>query len=116
MSKAKIPLTFIAVFTAVLLSACTITGPGSVVTEEKDLTDFTYVDVEGTFDIEIVQSDSFSITISAGASVSTVNNATICKVLLTSEGPFESSRLIVSLGTTIPPSSPIAEGTAPNTI
>lgn len=61
--------TLAAVLTAAaLLIGCTTTGPGSVVSEEKDLTDFTYVEVEGTFEVEITQSDSFSITISADSS------------------------------------------------
>jgi len=49
----------------ILFSACTSTGPGSLVTEEKEFTDFTAVDVEGTFEVEITQSESFSITVSA---------------------------------------------------
>ena len=69
MRKAIILITLVAVLTAaVLLAGCTATGLGGVVTEEKDLKDFTYVDVEGTFEVEIVQSESFSVTVSADES------------------------------------------------
>lgn len=69
MKKAIIPITLVAVLTAAaLLLGCTITGVEEVTTEEKDITDFTYVDIEGAFDVEIVQSDSFSIIISADES------------------------------------------------
>ena len=69
MKKAIMPITLVTVLTAVaLFSGCSVTMPGSVgnvVTEEKDFTDFTSVDVEDTFEVEIIQSDSFSITVSA---------------------------------------------------
>ena len=68
MRKAIIPLMIIAVWAATILSACTVPGPGSIITEEKHFADFTYVEVEGIFDIEIVKSDSFSITIRADSS------------------------------------------------
>ena len=68
MRQAIIPLVVVVALTAALLSACETTGPGGLVTEERDFTNFTYVDVEGTFNVEIVQSDSFSITISADRS------------------------------------------------
>jgi len=53
-----------------LLSGCEITGTGSgkIITEEKDVTDFTSIDVEGTFEVEIIRSDSFSTTITADSS------------------------------------------------
>ena len=66
MKKAIVPITLVAVLTAAaLFSGCASTGPGKVVTEEKEFTGFTYVDVEGTFDVEIIHSGSFSITVSA---------------------------------------------------
>ncbi len=68
MRKAIIPFVVVAALAAALLSACTVIGPGSIVTEEKDFADFSYVDVEGTFEVEIIQSDSFSTTISADES------------------------------------------------
>ena len=40
-----------------------ITGSGHIITEEKDFSGFTAVDLENIFKAEIVQSDSFSITI-----------------------------------------------------
>ncbi|MFC2072414.1 head GIN domain-containing protein [Chloroflexota bacterium] len=76
MRKAIILITLVAVLAAAaLLSGCALTGPGNavtegnVVTEEKDFTDFTRVQVEGTFEVEIIRSDSFSIIISADESL-----------------------------------------------
>ncbi len=68
MRKAIIPLTIITVLAAALLSACTAPGPGSIISEEKDFSNFTRVYVEGTFDIDIVQSESFSVIIRADSS------------------------------------------------
>jgi len=68
MKKAIIPIILVAVLTAALLSGCEVTGPGGVVTEEKDFTDFTYVDVGSAFEVEIIQSDSFSTSVSADES------------------------------------------------
>ncbi len=69
MRKAIISITLAAVLvTSALFSGCEVTGPGGIVTEEKDFTDFTYVDVEDTFEVEIIQSDSFSTTVSADES------------------------------------------------
>ena len=65
MRKAIIPVILVtALAGAALFSGCATTGSGKVVTEEKDFTDFTRVEVEGTFDVDITQSNSFSITIS----------------------------------------------------
>jgi len=72
MRKAIISITLVA---AALLSGCELAGPQNavteenVVTEEKDFTDFTRVQVEGTFEVEIIQSDTFSIIISADESL-----------------------------------------------
>jgi len=68
MKKASIVLTLLAVFSMALLSACTVPGPGSIVTEEKNFSNFARVKVEGTFDVDIVQSDSFSVIIRADSS------------------------------------------------
>ena len=69
MRQAIVSITWVAVLTmAALLPGCAAAGPRGLVTEEKEFTDFTYVDVEGTFEVEIIQSDSFSIIISADAS------------------------------------------------
>ena len=69
MRKAIIPIILVAVLTAALLSGCEVTGPGSVVTEEKDFADFTYVDVGSAFEVEITRSDTFSVIISADESL-----------------------------------------------
>jgi len=66
MSKAILSIAAVTLLAMIaLLSACGSTGPGSLVTEEKEFTGFTQVDVQGTFNVEITQSESFSITISA---------------------------------------------------
>ena len=66
MRKAIILCILVAVLTAAtLLSGCEISAPGNVVTAEKDFTNFSFVEVEGTFEVEITKSDLFSITISA---------------------------------------------------
>ena len=66
MRKANIPIILAAVLTVVaLLPGCRVPGPGGTITEEKDVADITSVKVEGTFEVEITRSDSFSITISA---------------------------------------------------
>ena len=51
--------------TVSLLYGCGATGAGKLITEEKDFTGFTHVDVEGAFDVDITKSDSFSVIISA---------------------------------------------------
>ena len=61
MKKAIIPLLIV----VVLLSGCAEIGAGNVVTEEKGFSDFKYVEVTGTFEVEIVQSDTFNTTIEA---------------------------------------------------
>jgi len=66
MRKSIISIILVAVLaTAAPFSGCGTTGLGGIVTEEKDFTDFTYVEVEGTFEVEITQSESFSIIVSA---------------------------------------------------
>ncbi len=40
-----------------------------IITEEKDFTDFTYLDVSSAFDVEITRSDTFSVIISAEESL-----------------------------------------------
>ena len=65
MRKATTSIILVAVLAAALLSGCDVTGAGGVVTEEKDVTGFTSVDVEGAFEVKIVQSNSFKTTISA---------------------------------------------------
>ncbi len=65
MKKTTLSLLMAATLMIGLLSACTGTGPGSIITEKKDFAGFTDIEVEGTFDVEITRSDSFSITIRA---------------------------------------------------
>ncbi|MFC1941015.1 head GIN domain-containing protein [Chloroflexota bacterium] len=76
MRKAIIPIILAAVLIVpAIFSGCETTGPGkigtegNVITEEKDFTDFTYVDVGSAFEVEITRSDSFSIIISADESL-----------------------------------------------
>lgn len=69
MKKAGIPIILVTVLVAAaLLTGCGSSLPGGLITEEMDFTDFTRVEVEGTFEVEIVQADLFSITISADES------------------------------------------------
>jgi len=66
MRKANIPIILATVLTVVaLFSGCRATTPGGVITEEKEVADFTSIEIEGTFEVEITQSDSFSTTVSA---------------------------------------------------
>lgn len=46
-----------------LLPACSAVGLGGTTTMQKDFTNFTSVDVEDTFEVEIAQSNSFSTTV-----------------------------------------------------
>ncbi len=69
MRKAIIPIILVAVLAAALLLGCETAGLGNVVSEEKDFTDFTHVDVGSAFEVEITRSDSFSIIISADESL-----------------------------------------------
>ncbi|MFC1918679.1 GIN domain-containing protein [Chloroflexota bacterium] len=59
-----------AMMTAALSYGCEATVPvgvggKDVITEEKDFTDFNRVEVEGTFEVKISQSDTFSTIVSA---------------------------------------------------
>ncbi len=67
-------LVLLAVVGALLAAACgyghgSTSGSGHIVTEQRDFTDFTALDVGNIFDTEVVQSDSFSITITADDNV-----------------------------------------------
>ncbi len=65
----------LAVVGALLAAACgdvghgRTAGSGHIVTEQRDFAEFTALDVKNIFDIEIVQSDSFSVTITADDNV-----------------------------------------------
>jgi hypothetical protein len=50
---------------AILLAGCISPSLGGVVTQTKDFTNFTYVDVENILQVEIVQSAYFNVTIIA---------------------------------------------------
>jgi hypothetical protein len=64
--KSKISLVLVLMMVAGLLMGCTvIVGSGTLKTESMDFSDFTGVEVGGAFDVEIVQSDSFSVIITA---------------------------------------------------
>lgn len=66
MRKSIISIVLVAVLTtAALASGCSVPGLGNTVTEGKDFTGFSCVDVGDVFEVEIVQSDSFSTTITA---------------------------------------------------
>ena len=66
MKKAIIPITLVAALAiATIIPGCAAAGPGNIVTEERDFIDFSYIEVEGTFEIKITQSDSFSVIVSA---------------------------------------------------
>ncbi len=68
--KKVIPIILVAVLVmGAQLSGCTTTGPGKVVTEEKEFTDFTRVEVDGIFEVEIVRSGSTGITVIAEKSL-----------------------------------------------
>ncbi len=68
-------LVSLAVVGALLAAACggvghgRTQGSGHIVTEERDFTEFTALDIENIFDTEIVQSDSFNVTITADDNV-----------------------------------------------
>ncbi len=70
MRKAIILMIFVALLAATLLPGCSISGLGAIVSEKKDFTGFTSVDVDGTFDVEITRSESFSTTITVDESLS----------------------------------------------
>ena len=64
--KSKLLLVLAVIMAAGLLTACTVVkGSGVLKTEEMNFSDFTRVEVGGTFEVEIVQSDRFSVSITA---------------------------------------------------
>ncbi|MFC2004441.1 head GIN domain-containing protein, partial [Chloroflexota bacterium] len=71
MRKAIISIAVVTVLAAgALFSGCGTAGLGNIVTEEKEFADFTYVEIEGIFEVKIDQSDSFSTTVSADNNLS----------------------------------------------
>lgn len=64
--KSKISLVLVLMMVAGLLTSCTIVvGSGRLKTENMDFSDFTRVEVGSAFEVKIVQSDSFSVSITA---------------------------------------------------
>ncbi len=64
--KSKISLVLVSIIVAGLFTSCTVVvGSGELKTENMDFSDFTGVDIGGAFEVEIVQSDSFSVSITA---------------------------------------------------
>ena len=64
MRKSAILILLVTILTgAILFSGCSTIGLEKVVTQEKDLADFMSVGVRGPFAVEIIQSDSYSTTI-----------------------------------------------------
>ncbi len=68
MRKALIPIMLVAVLATVSIPGCNIGGLGKIISADKDFTNFTTVDVEDEFDVKIVQSSSFKVTVSADES------------------------------------------------
>ncbi len=64
--KSKISLLLVLTMVAGLLTACTVVkGSGVLKTEEMDFSDFTRVEVGGAFEVEIVQSERFIVSVTA---------------------------------------------------
>jgi hypothetical protein len=64
--KRVIALVMVAMVTAGLLAGCTIVkGSGAIITEDMDFSDFNRVEVGYAFEVEVVQSDQFSVSITA---------------------------------------------------
>jgi len=62
--KSKLLVVLAVIMAAGLLTACTVVkGSGLLKTEEMDFSDFTRVEVDGAFEVEIVQSEWFSVSI-----------------------------------------------------
>lgn len=68
MEKAIVAVLVAVLLTAGLLVGCTgvlITGSGDLKTEEMDFSEFTRVEVGSAFEVEITQSDSYNVSITA---------------------------------------------------
>lgn len=68
MRRAIIPVMLVAIMAAALLPGCNMGSLGKIISADKDFTNFTTVDIEDEFDVKIVQSSSFKVTISADES------------------------------------------------
>ena len=73
MKKAIIPVTLgLALLATVVLPGCdevNIGGSGDVITEKKDVTGFTSLDIGSAFDITVTRSETYGVTISADESL-----------------------------------------------
>jgi hypothetical protein len=71
MKRALIPVLAITVLIAMMvLPGCDeSTPPGETITEKKNFTNFTYVEVGSAFEVDITRSDTYSVTISADESL-----------------------------------------------
>ena len=74
MKKIIITITILALISGVLFTGCgvlvradseNVTGSGNLETREFDFSDFTKVDIGSSFEYEIVQSDTYSVRITA---------------------------------------------------
>ncbi|MFC1987374.1 GIN domain-containing protein [Chloroflexota bacterium] len=65
MRKTITPIILLATLITVLLPGCEAGSLGKIVSEEKDFTNFTSVDIEGAFEVKITQAASFKTTVSA---------------------------------------------------
>ncbi len=67
MRRAIIPVMLVAILAAALLPGCNM-GLGKIISADKDFANFTSVDIEDEFDVKIVQSSSFKVTVSSDES------------------------------------------------
>jgi len=67
MKKAIVAVLLVALLTSGLLVGCggMMIGSGDLATEEFNFSDFTRVEVGSAFEVEIVQSDSYRVSITA---------------------------------------------------
>ena len=66
MKKAIVAVLVVLILMAGLLMGCTgrlVTGSGDLKTEEKDFSEFTRVEASHGFEVEIIQSDSFGVSV-----------------------------------------------------
>ena len=77
---------------AMLLSGCSLGQPGGLVTQTKDITDFTRVEVSAIYQVSITQASSFSISTSADKDlvdyIAVSKEGDILKIYLNPRHPF----------------------------
>ena len=71
MKRALIPvLALTGILAVLILPGCDeSTPPGEVITEKKEFSNFSYIEVGSAFDIDITRSDTYGVTISADESL-----------------------------------------------